>query len=72
MNNTRFIFTAFATLSSLFFVAAPAPPSPTGGPICWPPPCVPIDGGLIFLALAGFSYVIYKMYGTAKQAKKIS
>ncbi|MEZ4740778.1 MAG: hypothetical protein R2818_15805 [Flavobacteriales bacterium] len=24
-----------------------------GQPPCWPPPCIPIDGGLSFLAVAG-------------------
>lgn len=25
----------------------------TGGPPCWPPPCIPIDGGLSLLIGAG-------------------
>lgn len=24
-----------------------------GGPACWPPPCIPIDGGLTALLAAG-------------------
>jgi hypothetical protein len=33
-------------------LAAPPPP-PTGGPVCWPPPCIPADNGVIFLIAAG-------------------
>ncbi len=36
------------------------PPNPGGGgnetPNCFPPPCVPIDGGLSWLLLAGVAY----------------
>ncbi len=38
------------------FISAQGPGAP-GGPInnCWPPPCVPIDGGLtIFVLIAAF------------------
>lgn len=47
-------------------VAAPPPP-PGGGPGCWPPPCVPVDGGLVFLMLAGGLYAIKKIYDFRKQ-----
>ncbi|HQV37353.1 MAG: hypothetical protein IPO60_07610 [Flavobacteriales bacterium] len=30
-----------------------AQPGPGGGPPCWPPPCIPIDGGLSLLIGAG-------------------
>jgi hypothetical protein len=30
----------------------PPPPPPGGGPPCWPPPCVPVDGGMWFAVLA--------------------
>jgi len=42
----------------------PAPPSPPGGgggPPCWPPPCVPINKGLVFLALAALFLAIYQL-----------
>ena len=34
------------------------PPDPGGGddPGCWPPPCIPIDGGAIWLVVAGLLY----------------
>jgi hypothetical protein len=36
-------------------VAGGGPPGPPAGgtPPCWPPPCIPIDGGLGFLLAAG-------------------
>lgn len=33
--------------------AAPSPPAAGGAPPCWPPPCIPIDGGVVFLLAAG-------------------
>ncbi|MGV9011229.1 MAG: PID-CTERM protein-sorting domain-containing protein [Flavobacteriales bacterium] len=44
---------------ALLLIAAPmigalmAQPGPGGGPPCWPPPCIPIDGGLSLLIGAG-------------------
>ena len=42
-------------------LAAPGPP-PMGGPPCWPPPCIPIDGGVIFLLIAGALLGGWKIY----------
>ena len=39
----------------------PPPPPPGGGPPCWPPPCVPINKGLIFLAIAAFLLAAYNL-----------
>ena len=48
----------------------PAPPSGGGGgPACWPPPCVPIDGGLSVLLLAGIAYGGKKTYDYSKDKK---
>mgnify|MGYP003640064476 CR=1 FL=1 len=49
---------------SLLFIGLSAPliaqpPDPGGGggnPPCFPPPCIPIDGGLSWLLLAGVAY----------------
>lgn len=47
------------TLVTLVFLAAPfatvlmAQPEIGGAPPCWPPPCIPIDGGLGLLVAAG-------------------
>ncbi|MEZ4720823.1 MAG: hypothetical protein R2813_02980 [Flavobacteriales bacterium] len=38
------------------FAPPPDPGSAVGGggsASCWPPPCVPIDGGVVLLAIAG-------------------
>ena len=36
-------------------------------PGCWPPPCVPIDGGIVFLIAAGVAYGSKKIYDYKKQ-----
>jgi hypothetical protein len=53
------------------FSAAPPPPS-TGGPGCWPPPCVPIDGGISFLIAAGAAYGVKKIRDSRKKSSNIS
>jgi hypothetical protein len=45
----------------------PPPPPPAGGPGCWPPPCIPIDNGVIFLMVAGTLYAVKKLYDFKKQ-----
>lgn len=41
-------------------LSIPVPPT-NNQPNCWPPPCVPIDGGITALAAAGIAYGIYKI-----------
>lgn len=48
--------------------AAPAPP-PSGGPGCWPPPCIPVDGGIVFLMAAGVIYGAKKFNDARIKAK---
>lgn len=47
----------FLLLSALMLAplmgALMAQPGPGGEPPCWPPPCIPIDGGLSLLIGAG-------------------
>jgi hypothetical protein len=46
------------------------PPDPGGGggdPPCFPPPCVPIDGGLSWLLVAGVAYGGKKVYELNKK-----
>ena len=38
-----------------------------GGPPGWPPPCVPIDGGISFLLFAGAIYGGKKVYDISKK-----
>ena len=64
-----FIFFVFALF---FFVLQPKlraqlpppPPDPTTEetPPCWPPPCIPVDGGITILAIAGAGYAAKKLY----------
>jgi hypothetical protein len=42
-------------------LAAPPPPG-GGGPTCWPPPCIPVDKGSVFLILAGLGLGAWKLY----------
>ncbi len=55
-------FTALI-LFSKDMIAQPPPGGGGGpGPGCWPPPCVPIDGGVGFLILAGLALGGWKIY----------
>ena len=51
-------------------MAQPGPP-PGGGPgndpPCWPPPCIPIDGGVSLLVAAGLAFGGKKVYNISKQ-----
>ena len=46
------------------------PGNPTTDPPCWPPPCVPIDGGLSFLLAAGLAYGGKKAYDISKKEEE--
>jgi hypothetical protein len=66
-------------LLSLSTYAQPGPgpgPGGDGGPIgpgdgddppCWPPPCVPVDGGITFLIAIGAAYGSKKAYDKYKK-----
>ena len=54
----RAIFTLYAIICNCFIYAQIGAPT---GPTCWPPPCIPIDGGLGFLVAAGIAYGIKKI-----------
>jgi hypothetical protein len=55
--------------SQILFSAPPPPPA--GSPGCWPPPCVPIDGGITFLIAAGAAYGAKKLVSARKKNKSI-
>ena len=62
------------TLIMLVCVALgqPAGGAPPGGPAggtapCWPPPCVPIDGGISFLIAIGAAFGGKKAYDSLKK-----
>jgi len=49
------------------------PPDPGGGgggPGCFPPPCIPIDGGLSLLLAAGVAYGGKKIYELNKEEEE--
>lgn len=63
MRSLRLTVTLIFLFSGSFVVfSAPGPPVSTTGPSCWPPPCVPIDGGISFLIAAGAAYGAKKIY----------
>ena len=64
---TLLLVASFA--SELLAAGPPGPPGGGGGPGCWPPPCVPIDGGLSFLIAAGALYGGKKIYDISKKAE---
>jgi hypothetical protein len=45
----------------------PPPPPGGGGPTCWPPPCIPIDGGIGFLLAAGLAFGGSKLMKSSKK-----
>lgn len=67
------LFVAVFFISNLDLIAAGPPGGPGGGgPVggCWPPStCIPIDGGISFLLLAGAAYGGKKIYEISKKEK---
>ena len=64
-----FILTIVCFLISTENSIAGGPPGPPGGggdPPCWPPPCIPIDGGIGLLIAAGVAYGSKKTYDIQK------
>lgn len=52
-------------------VALPPPPPSGGSPACWPPPCVPIDGGISLLIAAGAIYGGRKLYKNQQEKNSL-
>jgi hypothetical protein len=44
------------TTQMIFAQPGGGPPVGGGNPQCWPPPCIPIDGGMSFLIAAGLAF----------------
>ena len=62
-----FVVLLIVCFNILCNAAISPPPSgntpPSGGsPTCWPPPCIPIDGGISLLIAAGALYGGRKLY----------
>lgn len=65
------IFTIlFLFVVNIIFSAPPPPPA--GSPGCWPPPCIPVDNGVIFLIIAGVIFGVKKIYDLRKKQQIIS
>ena len=64
---TAFTIVLFC-FNHLMFGAAPPPPPPPSPP-CWPPPCIPIDGGVSILIVAGALYGAKKSYDKFKSTR---
>jgi hypothetical protein len=47
----------------------PPPPPPDGDPGCWPPPCIPINKGLVFLAGGALVLGFLKLRSVRREAK---
>jgi hypothetical protein len=67
MKKTYFLSGILCLLAFALPAVVLAQPNPPTGPPCWPPPCVPIDGGLSFLILAGAAYGGKKIYDSKKK-----
>ena len=65
------LIVVFVLISQSVFYSAPPPP-PAGSPPCWPPPCIPIDGGIALLIAAGVAYGAKKLYNSHKKASNFS
>lgn len=70
---TKYLFIiCLVVFSATMCLAGPPPPPPSGGsPTCWPPPCVPIDGGISLLIAAGAIYGGKKLYNNRKEKDSI-
>lgn len=63
------IFATLVILGGLMTFDLYAPPTAGGGTSgagagCWPPPCIPIDGGIGFLVAAGLAFGGKKLLAT--------
>ncbi len=61
----------FMVVCSQNLLSAPPPP-PSVRPPCWPPPCIPIDGGISALIVAGAAYGAKKLYDKKKKDSNLA
>jgi len=54
-------------LTPIDVILGAGPPPPPPNPGCWPPPCIPIDGGVCFLIFAGLALGAFKIYTSFKR-----
>ena len=67
----KFLTVLFLLTASASFAPPSQPPPPVGGggASCWPPPCVPIDNGVVFLIAVAALYGGKKLYDFQKKAQ---
>ena len=73
MMNKKILFTVLAICWVSICIAGPGGPPDGGGggsePACWPPStCLPIDGGLSYLVLAGLAFGGKKLLDSRKNS----
>lgn len=61
----------FVVIGAQTLFSAPPPP-PAVNPPCWPPPCIPIDGGISALIAAGAAYGAKKLYDRKKKGSNLA
>ncbi len=71
--NSKFSLILIFTVGLTTFCVAGTPPPPPDpvGPGCWPPPCIPIDGGISLLIAAGAIYGGRKLYKNKKEENSL-
>lgn len=62
-------FVVIAGGTALHAQLPPPPPPPGPGPPCWPPPCIPVDGGILFAVGAAAVFGGKKIYNSIKSGK---
>lgn len=67
MKNLK-IHAVYALCAMSAALSAAPPPPPSGGPGCWPPPCIPVDNGLLVLIGAGVVLGLKTLYSFRKKA----
>lgn len=69
------ILILFIVPSQIFAQPSGPPGGGPGGPggpnPCWPPPCVPIDNGILVLLFLGFLYGAWKLYSFSKKLENV-
>ena len=65
--NKKFIL-IIGIIVSVNAIKAISPPPGGSNPPCWPPPCIPIDGGIGILIAAGAIYGGKKVYDLSKKS----
>lgn len=71
MRSLRLILSVLFLLFADQLLFSAPPPPPAGTPACWPPPCIPIDGGVSFLVAAGVAYGAKKLHDSRKKKSNI-